>query len=294
MESVYPHRRIDNLSLPPLGFGAMLLSLEGRPDRATAIRSLHTVLDAGVRLIDTAINYAPSAATLGHNEELVAEALASWSGDASNVLVVCKGGNLRSDVEQYVQDGRPENLRWSCEQSLRSLNVESIGLYFLHAIDPKVPLEESLGALARLQEEGKIQRIGLSNVGRRHLALASQQVTVAAVENQLSPFSVNSLPIVDYCEENAIAFLAYSPLGGQTRAKNWDSKPAFMKVAAERGVSPQRVALAWALSRSPAIIPIPAARRPETILDSLGAANLRLTSEELVELNEGYARKMTE
>jgi len=281
---MHSNRRIGDIEVPPIGFGAMLLSLEGRPDEATALRTVHAALDGGARLIDTAINYGSSGAELGHNETLVAKALSTWSGARDDVLVVCKGGNLRTDELQFVQDASPANLRWSCETSLRLLGVETIGLYFLHAVDPKVPLADSVGALARLQEEGKIQRIGLSNVGRTQLAQAQQIVDVAAVENRLSPWAVNSLPIVKVCEAAGVAFLSYSPLGSQARAKAWDEKPGFIGVARELGVSPQQVALAWALSLSPVVLPIPSARRPETIRDSLGAMELKLSAEHLARL----------
>ncbi|MCW2522284.1 MAG: aldo/keto reductase, partial [Frankiales bacterium] len=165
----YPPRQIADLQTPPIGFGAMLLGMEGRPSEAEAVRTIHAALDGGVRLIDTAINYGSSAAELGYCEALVARALASWAGPREEVLVVAKGGNLRSDEESFIQDASPANLRWSCETSLRALGVESVGLYLLHAVDPKVPLVESMGALAQLRDEGKIQRIGISNAGRGQL-----------------------------------------------------------------------------------------------------------------------------
>jgi aryl-alcohol dehydrogenase-like predicted oxidoreductase len=281
MPSAYPARWIADQQLPPIGFGAMLLGMEGRPDEATAIRTVHAVLDAGVRLIDTAINYGSSAAELGYCEALVARALASWTGDRDDVLVVGKGGNLRSDTEQFVQDASPANLRRSCDITLRALGVEAIGLYLLHAIDPKVPLAESMGALADLQREGKIRHVGISNAGRRQLAEARTVVEIAAVENRLSPWSSGSLPIVSACAEAGTTFLSYSPLGGQGQAAHLDRKPRFAAVAADRGVSPQRVALAWALAQSPVILPIPSGRRPETILDSVAAAQLSLSLAEL-------------
>ncbi|TFV89798.1 aldo/keto reductase [Blastococcus sp. CT_GayMR16] len=281
MPSAYPDRRIADLSTPPIGFGVMRLAMEGRPDEAEALRTVHAALGAGVRLLDTAVNYGSDAAELGYSEALVARALASWNGDADDVLVVCKGGNLRTDELTFVQDASPENLRWSCETSLRALGVDSIGLYLLHAVDPKVPLTESMGALADLRDEGKIQRVGISNAGRRQLAEAQTVVDVVAVENQLSPWSLGALPVLQQCEAQGIAFLSWSPLGGSARAADLGRElPEFAAVARERGVSPQQVALAWALDLSPVVLPIPAARRPETILDSLDAARLQLTDDE--------------
>ncbi len=281
LASAYPQRWIGDLEVPPIGFGSMLLSVEGRPDERQAVRTLHAALDAGVRVVDTAINYGTDASELGFNEALVARGLASWPGDADDVLVVCKGGNLRTDDEPYVQDGSPENLRRSCETSLRALGAESIGLYLLHSIDPDVPLVDSMGALAELQGEGKIRRIGISNVGRRQLAEAQTVVEIVAVENELSPWSRTTLPVVEVCAAQGIAFLSYSPLGGFRRADLLGDRPALARVAKAHGASPQQVALAWALSLSPAVLPIPSARRPETIVDSVAAASLRLTDEDL-------------
>ena len=281
LPSVYAQRRIGNLEVPPIGFGSMLLTVEGRPDEPQAMRTLHAALDAGVRVVDTAVNYGADASELGFNEALVARGLASWTGDADKVLVVCKGGNLRTDDDPYVQDGSPRNLRWSCETSLRALGIESIGLYLLHSIDPTVPLVDSMGALAELQREGKIRRIGISNAGRRQLAEARTVVEIVAVENELSPWSRRTLPVVEVCAAQGITFLAYSPLGSFRRAHLLGDRPAFARVAKAHDVSPQQVALAWALSLSPAVLPIPSARRPETIIDSVAAASLRLTDEDL-------------
>ena len=251
-----------------------------------AIRTIHAALGAGVRLLDTAINYCMAAAEMGRNEQLVAKALDTWSGDADDVLVVCKGGNRRTDDQPYVHDGRPENLRWSCETSLRALGVESLGLYMLHAPDPLVPLEESVGALADLQAEGKIQMVGVSNLGRRQLATARTIVDVTAVENNLAPARRGALPLAKVCEAEGIAFLAWAPLGGQVGAtvlKN--NQPAVSAIAAARGTSPHVVALAWCLAQAGNVIPIPSARRPETILDSVTAWDLILSPEELASID---------
>jgi aryl-alcohol dehydrogenase-like predicted oxidoreductase len=278
-------RQVAGRTVFPIGFGAMLLGMEGRPDEATALRTVHAALDAGVRLVDTAINYGSSAAELGYCEALVGRALRSWSGAAGDVLVVGKGGNLRTDSASYVQDGSPANLRWSCEHSLRALGAESFGLYLLHSIDPAVPLAESLGALAELRSEGKVQHVGISNAGRRQLSEARAVVEIAAVENRLSPWSTTALPIVAACEESGTAFLAYSPLGGQGLAAGLGRKPAFAAVAAERGASPQQVALAWALAVSPVVVPIPSGRRPGSAVASAAAADLVLSADELGRLS---------
>lgn len=270
----------------PVGLGAMRLSMEGRPDEASAIRTVHAALDAGCRLIDTAVNYCASGSELGYCEALVRKALDSWSGASDDVLVVCKGGNLRTDELVFVQDGSPANLRRSCEISHKALGRDAIDLYCLHSIDPHVPLADSMSELAKLREEGKIRHVGISNAGRRQITEAQSIVELTAVENRLSPWSANSLRIVDQCQAEGLAFLAYSPLGSEHLVARLGEKPAFAAVAQDRGVSVQRVALAWALARSPIIIPIPSARRPETICDSLSAADLLLTADEMLQLEQ--------
>jgi len=270
----------------PIGLGTIRLTMEGRPEEADAIRTIHAALDAGCRLIDTAVNYCASGSELGYCEALVRKALKSWSGASDDVLVVCKGGNLRTDEFVFVQDGSPANLRRSCEISLKALGRDVIDLYCLHSIDPNIPLADSMSELARLREEGKIRHIGISNAGRRQIAEAQTIVELAAVENRLSPWSVNSLPIVAQCQAMGLAYLAYSPLGSERLVTRLGEKPAFAAVAHDRGVSVQQVALAWALAVSPIVIPIPSARRPDTICESLAAASLLLSPEEMVQLQQ--------
>jgi aryl-alcohol dehydrogenase-like predicted oxidoreductase len=307
---MYPQRAVGGRLVPPIGLGTMLMTLPHPPpgiheepiEESQAIRTIHAALDGGVRLIDTAINYCMAEAEMGRNERLVAKALRSWSGDTDEVLVVCKGGNRRTDDEPAVRDGRPENLRWSCDTSLRALNVDSLGLYMLHAPDPAVRLADSFGTLADLQQEGKIQMVGASNLGRRELAEARAIVDIVAVENQLAPTGPArllpevgrmvtpqaALPLARLCAQEEIAFLAWGPLGGQVGAtKLAKGQPAIAAIADRRGVSPQQIALAWGLAQAPSVIPIPAARRPETILDSLKAWDVELSEEELAAIDTG-------
>jgi aryl-alcohol dehydrogenase-like predicted oxidoreductase len=289
-------RRVGDRLVPPIGFGSMLLTLPHPPpgvheepvDQAQAVRTIHAALDGGARLIDTAVNYCMHAAEMGRSEALVATALAGWSGDRDSVLVVCKGGNRRTDDLPYVHDGSRANLRWSCETSLKALGVEAIGLYMLHAPDPQVPLAESIGALAELKAEGKIQMVGASNLGRRQLAEARAITDIAAVENQLNPWWRAALPLAQVCAAEGSAVLSWRPVGGQTGAgRLGETQPVVAKVAAAHGVSPHRVALAWALAQAPNIIPLPSARRPETITDSLAAVDLELSPAEVAEIDAG-------
>jgi aryl-alcohol dehydrogenase-like predicted oxidoreductase len=170
-----------------IGFGGMPLSTAGRPDAAESVKVLHASLDAGMTLIDTADVYCLDERDIGHNERLIARALREWSGDPDDIVVATKGGLTRPG-QRWDSDARPEHLRSACEASLTALGVEVIDLYQLHRPDPKVPLEDSVEALADLHAEGKIRAVGLSNVSVDEIRRASAIVPIASVQNRLSPF----------------------------------------------------------------------------------------------------------
>jgi len=280
-----PTRRLGGLQVSAIGLGEMQLSLAGRPDEAQAFRTVHAALDAGVTLIDTADAYCIDDSDTGHGERLVAKALAAWPGDRDRVLVATKGGHTRPGGRWEV-DGRPEHLRQACEASLRALGIEAIGLYQLHRPDPKVPFAESVGALAELKAAGKVRLVGLSNVSVDQINQARQLVEVASVQNEFSPRFRRSEGELVFCAAQRIAFLPWSPLGGSHQSRGLGSRHrAFAEVADAHGVSPQQVALAWELAKAPVVIPIPGASRPETITDSLAAAGLRLSDDELARLD---------
>jgi aryl-alcohol dehydrogenase-like predicted oxidoreductase len=277
-------RRIAGAQVFPIGLGAMQLSHEGRPDEAAAIRTIHAALDAGVNLIDTADAYALDESEVGHNERLVAKAL---RGRRDGVLVATKGGHTRHGTD-WALDGSPAHLRAACEASLRALDTDRIDLYQYHRPDPTVPYAESVGALSELRDEGKIRWVGISNANREQIETARAIVELAAVQNELSldftsPLAKGEVAI---CEEHGIAFLPWSPLGGVNDATAAARRHNPVKdVGAAHGVSPQRVALAWLLALSPAIVPIPGARRVETITDSIAAAELRLEDAEIAAIS---------
>lgn len=281
-------RRIGQVMVSAIGLGAMPMSVSGHmPDEAQAIRTIHAALDAGVTLIDTADAYTPTGGGYGHNERLVAKALATYGGDTSEVLVATKGGHTRAADGSWGLNGRPEYLRQACERSLVALGVDVIGLYQHHRPDPAVPYEETIGALRDLLDEGKVAMVGISNANCDQIRLAYDILggRLASVQNEYSPRFRTSEPEVDLCEELGVAFLPWSPLGGISQARELGSRyAAFAEIAAERGVSPQQVCLAWELARSPVMIPIPGASRPESILDSVRAVELELTDEELARL----------
>ena len=281
-------RTIGTATVSAIGLGGMPMSIEGRPDRARSIATIHAALDAGVTFIDTADAYHEHADEVGHNEELIAEALHSWGGDASSVLVATKGGHLRPGDGSWTQDGSPEHLLAAAQESARRLGVEAIGLYQLHRPDPKVPYAESVGAIRDLLDAGTIVQAGISNANPEQIRQARQVLggRLVSVQNQFSPAFRSSQPELELCDELGIAFLPWSPLGGIAKAADLGSAFApFARVAADRGVSPQQVALAWQLALSPVVVPIPGSSRPETILDSVQAADLELTADELAALS---------
>jgi len=283
--SSMPTRRIGRTDVGAIGLGAMLLSIAGRPGEAQAIRTVHAALDAGVTLIDTADAYCLGGDEAGHNERLIRKALDAWPGDRDRVLVATKGGHTRPGRE-WGLDGRPEYLGKACEASLAALGVEVIGLYQFHRPDPKVPFLESVGALAELKAAGKVRMVGLSNVSVDQIRQAREVVEVASVQNEFSPRFRRSEGELAFCAANRIAFLPWSPLGGIGRGRDLGGRHrAFAEVAEAHGVSPQRVALAWELAKAPVVIPIPGARRPETITDSAAATSLRLSADELARLD---------
>ncbi|MEV8592726.1 aldo/keto reductase [Streptomyces sp. NPDC052012] len=280
-------RRIGDVEVSAIGLGAMPMSIEGRPDEARSLATLHAALDAGVTLIDTADAYHRDAGEAGHNETLIAKALASHDR-GGDVLVATKGGHLRPGDGSWTLDGSPRHLKAACEQSLRRLGVEAIGLYQFHRPDPRVPYAESVGALRELLDEGKIRMAGISNADPARIREANEILggRLVSVQNQFSPAFRSSEPELRLCDELGIAFLPWSPFGGISRAGELGSVHApFARIAQAHGVSPHQVCLAWMLAKSPVVVPIPGASRPETVRDSLAAADLALTAEEIAELD---------
>ncbi|MGC2999058.1 aldo/keto reductase [Streptomyces sp. G35A] len=280
-------RRIGDVEVSAIGLGGMPMSIEGRPDEARSLATLHAALDAGVTLIDTADAYHRDADEVGHNETLIAKALASHDR-GGDVLVATKGGHLRPGDGSWTLDGRPEYLKAACEASLRRLGVEAIGLYQFHRPDPRVPYADSVGALRELLDEGKIRAAGISNANPERIRQADEILggRLVSVQNQFSPAFRSSEPELRLCDELGVAFLPWSPFGGISRAGELGSRYApFARIAQARGVSPHQVCLAWMLAKSPVVVPIPGASRPESVRDSVGAADLELTADDIAELD---------
>jgi aryl-alcohol dehydrogenase-like predicted oxidoreductase len=281
-------RHIGDRTVSAIGLGEMPLSIEGRPDRAQAIATIHASLDAGVTIIDTADAYALGVHEHGHGELLVAEALAAYPGAVDDVLVATKGGHRRPGDGSWTVHGDPGYLKEACEASLKALGVEAIGLYQYHRPDPRVPWADSVGALAELLDEGKIRMAGVSNATVAQIDEAQQVLggRLVSVQNEFSPRFRTSEGELAHCEALGIAFIPWSPLGGIGRSDDIErDHPAFAEVATEVGASPQQVTLAWMLHKGSRVIPIPGSSRPATAIASAAAADVSLTADQVARLD---------
>jgi aryl-alcohol dehydrogenase-like predicted oxidoreductase len=283
-------RRIGSRQVGAIGLGEMPMSIEGRPDEARSIDTIHAALDAGMTLIDTADAYSLGGAETGHGEVLVAKALASWGGDRSSVLVATKGGHIRPGDGSWTVNGDPAYLRGAAEASLRHLGVEAIGLYQYHRPDPKVRYEEPIGVLKELLDAGKVLMVGISNANIAQIDLARSilgEGNLASVQNQFSPSFRSSEGELEHCGELGIAFLPYSPFGGIGNGDRLRTEhPAFVSVSNDHGVSVQQVVLAWMLAKGDHVIPIPGSSRPASARDCAQAIDLKLSDEELSRLDQ--------
>jgi aryl-alcohol dehydrogenase-like predicted oxidoreductase len=281
-------RAIGEVQVSAIGLGGMPMSIEGRPDEQRSIATIHAALDAGVTLIDTADSYHLTANDVGHNESLIARAVASYGGDTSGLLIATKAGHLRPGDGSWTQNGAPEYVKEACDASLKRLGVEAIGLYQFHRPDPKVPWADSIGAIRDLLDAGKILMAGVSNADSDQIREADSILggRLVSVQNQFSPAYRSTEPQLELCAELGIAFLPWSPLGGITQAGALGERfAAFAEVAKAHEVSPQQVCLAWMLAKAPVVIPIPGSSRPETIRDSVAAVDLVLSAGELARLD---------
>jgi aryl-alcohol dehydrogenase-like predicted oxidoreductase len=290
-------RTLGPFTVSAIGLGAMPMSMNDDnqfPEEPQAIGTIHAALGAGVTLIDTADIYAPSWDTMGQNEELVAKALKSYGTNTDHVVVATKGGITRAKGEQWGRDGSLEYLRSAVEKSLRRLGVDVIDLYQWHRPDRWKVYGEVIGHFKTLQDEGKIKAIGISNANVEEIEVAIQVLGeggLASVQNEFSPRFRSSQDELEYCGQRGIAFLPWSPLGGTGGGGRevGERFTVFAEIARAHGVSPQQVVLAWELSLGDHVIPIPGARRPESIIDSVMAASLVLSDAELARCSAAAA-----
>jgi aryl-alcohol dehydrogenase-like predicted oxidoreductase len=268
-------------SIPAIGFGGMPLSIQGRPPEEQGVRVLHAAIDAGMTLIDTADVYCLDDRDIGHNERLIAEA----TRGRDHVRIATKAG-LRRPRGAWTSDATPAHIREACEQSLRSLNTDRIWLYQLHAPDPKVAFEKSVEAFAELQREGKFQHFGLSNVSVDQIEKAQRILPVQSVQNRLNPYFRESVKVAKACAERNITFLAYSPVGGGRLAKKLPQFDVLIELAQKHDRSVHAIVIAWVRAKAASVVPIPAARTIEHATDSARAADLVLSPDEILAIDE--------
>jgi aryl-alcohol dehydrogenase-like predicted oxidoreductase len=257
-----------DLTVNRMGYGAMRITGQGiwgpPADKAAALATLRRTIELGVNLIDTADSYGP-----GTSEELIAEALYPYP---VNLVIATKGGWERPGPGQWTHNASPKHLTEALEGSLKRLHLERIDVYQLHAPDNAVSFEASVETLAKLRGQGKIRHVALSNVTREHIERARRIVPIVSVQNRYSFADRESDFIVDYCEQNSIAFLPWAPLG---QAK--EAHEAIRKVASDLKATPLQVALAWLLNRSRVILPIPGTSSIQHLDENIAAAGLKLT-----------------
>jgi aryl-alcohol dehydrogenase-like predicted oxidoreductase len=270
-----------------MGFGAMRITgpgIWGEPnDPAEARRVLRRAVALGVNFIDTADSYGPEV-----SERLIAESLAPYP---HGLVIATKGGLVRPGAPQWVRDGRPDHLREACEGSLKRLKLARIDLYQFHDIDPRVPLEDSLGEVARLRQEGKIRHVGVSNLNTDELARARRIVPIVSVQNRYNLTDRRSEDVLGVCTRESLAFIPWAPLASGSTTKlqsggdnDGERGRALEQVAAAHGVSVMQVAIAWLLAKSPAILPIPGTGSVAHLEENIAAARLQLTAADLAAL----------
>jgi len=271
-----------DLQVSRLGFGAMRITgdgIWGEPrDANEAFAVLRRAVQLGTNFIDTADAYGPYI-----SERLIREALYPYP---RGLLIATKGGQVRPRRDEWLADGRPEHLRAACESSLTRLKLERIDLYQLHRPDPQVPYDDSIGELAKLQKEGKIRHIGVSNVTPEQLAQARALVKVVSVQNRYNVADRSSDDVLTVCEREQITFIPWGPLAQSAQAGGSNqSLVALQAIAKERNIDGNEAALAWLLTRSPVMLPIPGTSQVKHLEDNVGAAKIKLTPEEMARVS---------
>jgi pyridoxine 4-dehydrogenase len=263
-----------DMTVRRLGFGAMRITgsgIWGEPENLEQAKAvLRRTVELGVNFIDTADSYGPDV-----SERLIAEALHPYPDD---LVIATKGGLERPGPGQWRANGRPEHLVEACEGSLRRLRLEQIPLYQFHRPDPRVPLEDSLGTLVMLKEQGKIRHIGLSNVNEEQLRRAQRVTPIVSIQNRYNVDDRQSESLVDLCEQEQMVFLPWAPI------QDMEGRDAVTRVAQRHGATPHQVVLAWLLARSPSILPIPGTGSVPHLEDNVAAASVELSREEVNEL----------
>jgi aryl-alcohol dehydrogenase-like predicted oxidoreductase len=268
---------------PRIALGCARWALAAEPDARVASATVRAARDEGVEVFDTARAYSPPGRP-GHGERLLAVALGR-DLRRDDVVVVTKGGHWRERDGSLRIDGRPETLARHVDESLSALGVDAIGLYLLHWPDRQVPLLESMGALRRLKDHGKLRAIGVCNVNAAQLAAVLDEIPLAAVQNPCAYVDGATDPVLELCRRSGVAYLAYSPLGGPAGATASERLPVLADLAAEHGCTIHQVALAWLLAQGKHVVPVCGAGRPATVRESVRATAIELRPGELDRLD---------
>lgn len=281
-----------SISISAIGLGGMPLSLSGRPGETDAIAVIHRALDLGVTLIDTADSYCQNETDKHHNERLIHKALQQYDGETSQVIVATKGGLMRPNGD-WTRNGNPDHLRQTIQESFQALGGENpIDLWQYHAPDPNYAIKESLAPAREAVQAGLIRYVGVSNFSVAQIQQAQAVVDVVSVQNQYNPWQRQ--PEVDgvlnYCEQAGLSFFPWSPLGGSRRVKELSQIEAITQLAREKGISIYCLVLAWLRAKSPCVVPIPGASKPQSIEDSAQASAVQLSASEVEQIDRVTAR----
>lgn len=271
-----------DIRLFAIALGGMPMSLSSRPPESQAIATIHKALDLGVNLIDTADAYCQDESDKHHNEKLICKALEQYSGDTSHVMVATKGGLMRPNGS-WTRNGNPQHLRETIQASYEALGGEKpIDLWQYHAPDLEYSIADSLTPAKEAVQAGLIRFVGVSNFSVEQIKQARQVVEIVSVQNQYNPWhrQPETDGVLEYCEAEGLTFLPWSPLGGSRRVSELKNVNAIADLSQQKGVSVYTLVLAWLLAKSPCILPIPGASKPESIEDSVRAVQVKLSEAE--------------
>jgi len=275
-----------DISLTAIALGGMPMSISGRPAESQSIATIHKALDLGVNLIDTSDAYCLDESDKHHNERLIHKAIQQYEGDTSQILVATKGGLMRPNGS-WTQNGSPDHLRKAIRESHAALGgQEPIALWQYHSPDPNYSIKDSLTPAKEAVAEGLIRFVGVSNFSVEQIKRAREVVEIVSVQNQYNPWhrQPESDGVLDYCQAEGLTFLPWSPLGGSRRVKELSNVAAIAQLAQDKQISVYALVLAWMLT-NPCIVPIPGATKPESIADSMTAAQVTLTDEDIAAID---------
>lgn len=276
------------VTISAIGLGGMPMSIRNRPPEDQSIQVIHRALDLGVTLIDTADSYCRDESDKHHNEKLIAKALKQYQGDVSSVIVATKGGLMRPNGD-WTRNGNPDHLRETIKISFESLGGEKpIDVWQYHSPDPNYTIEESLTPAKEAVENGLIRFVGVSNFSVEQIKRARNVVDIVSVQNQYNPWhrQPEKDGVLEYCENNGLTFLPWSPLGGSSRVSKLEDIPAIARLAKEKGTSVYAVVLAWLRSKSPCIVPIPGASKTSSVEGSVRSLEVKLSPDEVKQIDE--------